>query len=56
MIRKPINSLPENTPEALIAFAEGAKIYDSSCSPEAKVYYIDKNKGFYLKTAKYPFE
>ena len=29
----------------------GAKIYDSSCSPEAKVYFIDKDGGYYLKQA-----
>ena len=30
---------------------ENARIYDSSCSPEACVYFIDKDCGYYLKTA-----
>ena len=29
----------------------GAAIYDSSCSPEARVYFIDRDGGIYLKTA-----
>ncbi len=29
----------------------GADIYDSSCSAEARVYFIDRENGFYLKTA-----
>ena len=28
-----------------------AKIYDSSCSPEARVIYIDKHDGYFLKSA-----
>ena len=28
---------------------DGATVYDSSCSKAAKVYYIDKDEGFYLK-------
>lgn len=27
----------------------GAPVWDSSCSPEARVYYIEKDGGFYLK-------
>lgn len=30
---------------------DGADIYDSSCSKAARVYFIDKDGGFYLKTA-----
>ncbi|MBR2133013.1 MAG: aminoglycoside 3'-phosphotransferase [Oscillospiraceae bacterium] len=29
----------------------GAKVYDSSCSPIARVYFIDKDTGYYLKTS-----
>lgn len=29
----------------------GADVYDSSCSKEARVYFIDRDGGFYLKTA-----
>ena len=28
-----------------------ASVYDSSCSPQARVYYIEKERGMYLKTA-----
>ncbi len=33
------------------ALFSNAAVYDSSCSPEAKVYYIDKDKGYFLKCA-----
>jgi kanamycin kinase len=29
----------------------GAKLFDSSCSPEAKVIFIDKDNGYFLKSA-----
>ena len=29
----------------------GANLYDSSCSPEAKVIFIDKDSGYFLKSA-----
>lgn len=29
----------------------GARLFDSSCSPEARVWFIDKEDGFFLKTA-----
>ena len=38
-------------PRDMRRLCEGAKVYDSSCSPEARVYYIDRDGGFYLKTA-----
>ena len=30
---------------------EGVGLYDSSCSPEARVYFIDRDGGYYLKSA-----
>ena len=30
---------------------DGASVYDSSCSPEARVIFIDRNGGYYLKRA-----
>ena len=30
---------------------EGARVYDSSCSPEARVLFIDRDGGYYLKSA-----
>ena len=38
-------------PEKLRPFLSGAKIYDSSCSKEAKVIFIDKDDGYFLKSA-----
>ena len=32
-------------------FLQNARVYDSSCSPEARVYYIEKDGGYYLKAA-----
>jgi kanamycin kinase len=32
-------------------FLQGAAVFDSSCSPAARVYFLDKGPGFYLKTA-----
>ena len=36
-------------PHEIKSFLIGADIYDSSCSKLAKVYYIDKNQGYFLK-------
>ena len=38
-------------PEVLHPWLKDCKLYDSSCSPEARVYYIEKDGGFYLKAA-----
>lgn len=51
MKRTLIDSLPLALPSELEKFTLGARIFDSSCSPEARVYYIEKNGGYYLKTA-----
>ena len=51
MKRTLLPSLPEWMPHTLLNFARDAKIYDSSCSPEARVYYIEKEEGYYLKSA-----
>jgi len=42
---------PGQFPRAFHSLLQGADIYDSSCSKEARVYFIDKGHGFYLKTA-----
>ncbi|MBR2474652.1 MAG: aminoglycoside 3'-phosphotransferase [Clostridia bacterium] len=39
-------------PDAISPYLRNATLYDSSCSPEARVVFIDKDCGFYLKTAK----
>ena len=38
-------------PDELQKLFAGAKVFDSSSSPEARVYFIDKDGGYYLKTA-----
>ncbi len=51
MKRTLIDGLPEGVPSDAAVLAKGAKIYDSSCSQEARVYFIDRDGGFYLKRA-----
>lgn len=51
MERKLIASLPFDPPKEIERLCAGAAIYDSSCSPEARVYYIDRDGGYYLKRA-----
>ncbi len=46
-----IDKIPLVLPEEIRQLVAGARIYDSSCSPEAKVYLIDKDGGYYLKCA-----
>ena len=50
MNRVLLNKIPENFPERIKTFIGNAHVYDSSCSPEARVYYIEKDSGYYLKT------
>ena len=38
-------------PKEAFEIIKDAKIYDSSCSPEARVFFIDKDSGYYLKTS-----
>lgn len=48
-MKRTLCQLPENVPESIRKFAEGATVYDSSCSQDARVYFIDHGDGFYLK-------
>ena len=50
MQRKLIEKINFELPGELAEFVEGARLYDSSCSPEARVWFIDKDSGYYLKT------
>lgn len=43
--------IPEGLPRDMERFVAGAGIYDSSSSPEAKVYFVDKENGYYLKAS-----
>lgn len=38
-------------PPELAPFLTGAKVFDSSCSPNAKVLFLDKDDGYFLKSA-----
>ena len=51
MKRVLLNQIPEEIPERLEKLLSSAKVYDSSSSPEAKVYFIDKDGGYFLKKA-----
>ena len=51
MIRTPVTLDLSQFPAQFYKLLEGADVYDSSCSKAARVYFIDKDGGFYLKTA-----
>ena len=51
MKRTLLDKVPDGLPDELGEFLADAKIYDSSCSPEARVYFLDKDGGYYLKVA-----
>ena len=51
MKRTLLKSTPEGLPESLRGFIGSSPVYDSSCSPEARVLFIDKDDGFFLKKA-----
>lgn len=44
-----LNVIPHDLPQDILRFVSAANFYDSSCSPVANVYFIDKGKGYYLK-------
>ena len=47
-----IDNLPFELPYEIDRLVRGANIFGSSCSPEAKVYFIDRDGGYYLKRAR----
>lgn len=49
MKRTLIKEIPDEIPSRILSIIKDAEIYDSSCSPEARVYFIDKGEGLYLK-------
>lgn len=51
MIRTKININLNEYPNFLLPYLKDAEIYDSSCSKQAKVIFIDKDQGYYLKSA-----
>jgi kanamycin kinase len=44
-----LSKIPDKIPLDILHYVKEANIYDSSCSPEARVYFIDKGNGYYLK-------
>ena len=55
MKRTRIDAIPFHLPREVQRITDGACIYDSSCSPEARVYYVEKGDGIYIKRAKTGF-
>lgn len=51
MKRTKISIEPDTFPESLRPLLKGGNVYDSSCSREARVWYLDTECGFYLKSA-----
>lgn len=51
MERKPVIIDPMQFPVSVQEILNGAAVYDSSCSPAARVWFIDREEGFYLKKA-----
>ena len=51
MKKSEIEAIPIVLPESIDRLCRGARVYDSSCSQGARVYFIDRDGGYYLKTA-----
>ena len=49
MNRKPIEMNSAAYPEEIRTFLQNGAVYDSSCSPEARVLFINKDGGLFLK-------
>lgn len=49
MKRTQIDKISEALPCEIERFICSARVFDSSCSPQARVYFIDRDEGFYLK-------
>lgn len=44
-----LNKIPNELPQEILHFVSMSKIYDCSCSSEARVYLIANGNGYYLK-------
>ena len=51
MKRQPVQSNMSCFPSRFHSLLEGAPLYDSSCSPNARVWFIDRDDGYYLKAS-----
>ena len=46
-----LTTAPKDIPERLLPLLRGVPVWDSSCSPEARVLFIEREGGIYLKSA-----
>lgn len=51
MEKKPVSVDISAFPEEFRPFLEGTRVFDSSCSHQARVWFLEKEGGLYLKTA-----
>ncbi len=51
MKRTPVIPDPTQFPGALRPLLTGSDVYDSSCSPTAQVWFVDRDGGYYIKRA-----
>ena len=51
MKRKPLLFCPDHFPEELHSFVSRHALYDSSCSPDARVWMLEGTECFFLKSA-----
>ena len=51
MKRTPVSLSPDAFPSIFLPWIKDTPLFDSSCSPEARVWFLDKEDGFYLKSA-----
>ena len=49
MKRTLITPKMDEFPTPFVGYLQGSAVYDSSCSPEARVFFIDRDGGYYLK-------
>jgi kanamycin kinase len=49
MLRTPISADLSLFPDFVRPLLDGAALFDSSCSPEARVFFIERDGGYYLK-------
>ncbi len=49
MKRTEVSLLQEKLPPELRPLIDGARVFDSSSSPEARTYFVDRDGGYYLK-------
>jgi len=52
MIRTAVDIRPGDFPQSIKSVLKGADVYDSSCSESARVFYIDRDRGMFLKVGK----